>query len=295
MRSQDEYELVDRLVRLGMSTTEIAKLTGIPRNTIKAWRKFGRTRLRGPNRSQAEYDEAMRLIAWGMNNCEISRLTGIPHGTIRYWRTEGRKGYKGGPGAPTPCPICDGRELDHRSYAYLLGLYLGDGCLVHTHRGVYRMSVACDPKYPNIIKGCAAAMQSVKGLGSRIALVSSHGCISVESHWKHWVCLFPQHGAGPKHARTIELVGWQQEIVNVHPRPFLRGLIYSDGSRDLNVVNGKSYPRHQFSNFSPDIQQIFCATCEQLGVHWTQPYWNKISISRRADVAKLDEFIGPKC
>ena len=82
--------------------------------------------------------------------------------------------------------------------------------------------------------------------------------------------------------------------MDAHPGLLLRGLIHSDGSRDLNIVKGKSYPRYQFSNNSPDIQDIFCRAAESFGVHWTRPYWKTIAISRRADVEKLDKIIGPK-
>jgi hypothetical protein len=62
----------------------------------------------------------------------------------------------------------------------------------------------------------------------------------------------------------------------------------------LNYVNGKSYPRYQFSNNSDDIRAIFCSACDDFGVHWTHPSWKVISISRRPYVAKLDAIIGPK-
>jgi hypothetical protein len=100
--------------------------------------------------------------------------------------------------------------------------------------------------------------------------------------------------SGRKHLRKILLTQWQEQIVDEYPDRLLRGLIHSDGSRDLNWVNGKSYPRYSFSNASRDIQSIFCATCDKLGVHWTQPFWKTISIARRPDVAKLDSIIGPK-
>ncbi|HEY7874990.1 MAG TPA: hypothetical protein VIG64_07690, partial [Actinomycetota bacterium] len=105
---------------------------------------------------------------------------------------------------------------------------------------------------------------------------------------------FPQHGAGRKHDRPIVLRWWQREIVAEHPERLLRGLIHSDGSRDSNFVNGKSYPRYQFSNESFDIKAIFIDACESLGVHWTTPYYKHVSISRRSDVARLDRFIGSK-
>jgi hypothetical protein len=72
----------------------------------------------------------------------------------------------------------------------------------------------------------------------------------------------------------------------------------SDGSRHLNRVCTRGrwyeYPRYEFCNVSDDIRRIFTDTCDQLGVHWTQMTAKKISVARRADVAFLDTFIGPK-
>jgi hypothetical protein len=44
----------------------------------------------------------------------------------------------------------------------------------------------------------------------------------------------PQHGAGPKHRRTIALLDWQREIVAEYPELFLPGLFNSDGCRVAN-------------------------------------------------------------
>jgi hypothetical protein len=42
--------------------------------------------------------------------------------------------------------------VDH-AYAYLLGLYLGDGCLLKTHReGVMRLNITLDSRYTEIIE-----------------------------------------------------------------------------------------------------------------------------------------------
>jgi hypothetical protein len=84
-------------------------------------------------RPQAEVDLALRLVRWGMNDCEIGRLTGIPRGTIRDWRHHGGRPSTTRGGKPTDCPVCDDNALlDRRRYAYLLGLYLGDGCCPST-------------------------------------------------------------------------------------------------------------------------------------------------------------------
>jgi len=114
---------------------------------------------------------------------------------------------------------------------------------------------------------------------------------------------FPQHGAGRKHERKIELLDWQTELTASNPQQILRGLIHSDGCRTVNrfsvpLPSGRvaeyAYPRYFFSNLSPDIRRLFCEHCEMLGVRWTQSNPRNISVSHRRSVAILDEFIGPK-
>lgn len=241
-------------------------------------------------RPTAEYEEVLRLIAWGVNDCQISRLTGIPRGTIRDWRHGKRKSLETETRAAN-CPFHAGHLRDRRAYSYLLGLYLGDGYIVRMPR-TYRLRVFLDLKYPLIIQQCAAAIATVRGRmpGSLDRL----GCIEVSSYWNHWPCLFPQHGPGMKHERDVSLKPWQQEIADAYPIELLRGLIHSDGSRDFNHVKGKDYPRYQFANNSNDIHEVFRRTCEVVGVHWTQPWWKTVAVSRRPDVEKLDRFIGPK-
>ena len=111
-------------------------------------------------------------------------------------------------------------------------------------------------------------------------------------------------GPGPKHERPIVLAPWQREIVEAHPWPFVRGLIHSDGCRTVNrfktrLPSGRvaeyAYPRYFFSNLSADIRRLFCESCEQLGLRWTQSNHRNISISHRTSVALLDENVGPKC
>ena len=47
------------------------------------------------------------------------------------------------------------------AYSYLLGLYLGDGCLASHRRGVFRLEIALDGVYPRVIAECEAAMSLV--------------------------------------------------------------------------------------------------------------------------------------
>jgi hypothetical protein len=178
------------------------------------------------------------------------------------------------------------------AYAYLLGLYLGDGCLSWHRRDVYCLRITLDVKYPNIIADCARAMATVSA--RRVAQTPAKGCVVVNASWKHWPCLFPQHGPGKKHLRTIELVPWQREIARKEPGRLLRGLIHSDGCRILNRVNGTAYPRYHFTNKSKGILEIFCTACDDYRVHWTAPRPTMLSVARRTDIARLDLVIGPK-
>lgn len=124
------------------------------------------------------------------------------------------------------------------------------------------------------------------------------GCIEVSCYRKHWICVFPQHGKGVKHSRSICLHEWQRGVVEHHPDLFLRGLIHSDGWRGTNsvTVRGKpyAYPRYQFTNYSQDIRELFCWACDLYGVAWKQMTWNTISVARAEEVEKLDRVIGLK-
>ena len=62
------------------------------------------------------------------------------------------------------------------------------------------------------------------------------GCTGTNLGWKHWPCLFPQHGPGRKHTRPIVLEDWQRDIVELHPHLFIRGLLHSDGCGVTNRV-----------------------------------------------------------
>ncbi len=185
-------------------------------------------------------------------------------------------------------------------YAYLLGLYLGDGCISSMHRGVYSLRIACCDAYPSLTNECEEAMHVVRP--GAVFRVRSQGCTYVTALWKHWPCLFPQHGPGRKHQRPIILQPWQREIVERHPGQFLRGLFHSDGCRVENwtqkVVGGElkryTYPRYFFTNHSHDVMGLCEWALKLLGVGWSRPSWKQLSVARKRDVAALDRHVGPK-
>ena len=195
------------------------------------------------------------------------------------------------------------RPSDPVSYSYLLGLYLGDGC-VSPHLRTARLVITLDQRYPGVVEQARAAAETcLDGRRASVLPVAGSGAIVVQSYWRGWLDVFPQWGSGPKHERPIVLADWQQAIVDAHPRPFLRGLIHSDGCRTVNrfttrLPSGRvaeyAYARYFFSNLSADIRALFCASCERIGVRWTQSNPRNISVAHRRSVVTLDAFIGPK-
>lgn len=245
-----------------------------------------------------------RLPAKARNNCQIARQTGIPRSTISGWRHGHAPRFGSNRTRGGACPRCgDVRDptpwtIPH-SYSYLLGLYLGDGCLLRHRRGVYRLHIYLDSRHPLIVAECATAMQLV--MPSSKAAAHMHPrwrMFNVVSYSTHWPHLFPQHGPGRKHERWILLERWQQLVVDRYPGRLLRGLIHSDGCRVSNRVRHPkktySYPRYFFTNRSLDIQRIFTDACDQLDIAWRQDGpWN-ISVARREAVAIMDRHVGPK-
>ncbi len=238
---------------------------------------------------------ALRLLGDGRSMNSVSKETGISRAAIRAWtvRIEPLPRMN----QATPCTT----PADQAAYAYLLGLYLGDGCISPHPRGGQYLRIACADAWPGLIELCRAAILAVRPY-DKVYVLQRQGCVNVTSYGRHWTCLFPQHGPGKKHARRIVLEGWQQEIVDAHPWEFLRGLIHSDGCRVTNwtVRSGKryEYPRYFFTNKSDDIRKLCTDTLTAVGVRWTvlargsDPF--NVSIARKDSVALMDAHIGPK-
>ena len=240
--------------------------------------------------------EVRRLGRAGLTAFKISQRTGVPRATVRTWLA-GRLPRAARSGEPPWCRACAGFHVPPAEleppYVYLLGLYLGDGCIATHPRGVYRLRISCDAKYPHIMNAAVAAIHAVM---PRVAInrFRTGNCVEIYSYSKSWVCLFPQHGPGKKHARSIELSPWQRRVVAASPQLLLRGLIHSDGCRFVNTGRGNwRHPRYAFYNLSGDIRAIFSDACDLLDIHWTKSR-NVIYVSRKADVARMDAFIGPK-
>ena len=149
-------------------------------------------------RSRAEVGFVLELVRAGWNDCQIARETGIPRRTILDWRSGripdfDRVRTRPSRGAGS-CLVCHGDPLHfpQAAFTYLLGLYLGDGCISSHHRGVFRLRIVCADAYPELIRLCHAAMAEV--LPNKVSQTPKVGCTEVASYSKHWPCLFPQHG-----------------------------------------------------------------------------------------------------
>jgi hypothetical protein len=243
----------------------------------------------------------MHLIAQGLNNSEIARAVGVSRTTVRDWRRGNVAKHR--VHQRDLCPRCgqhghNPADLPHPSYAYLLGMYLGDGHISSSR--IWRLRISLAMVWPGIVLECWKAMEAVFP-SNRVSFCQpdpNSDCVVASVYSNQLPCLFPQHGPGPKHLRPIELADWQQEIVTEQPGRFLRGLIHSDGSRFTNRVRVKGktyeYPRYNFTNASDDIRGLFSAACDQLGIAWRRMNERNISVARRDAVARLDEFVGPK-
>lgn len=249
--------------------------------------------------SASERERAVALVREGLVPVEAAHLTGVGVSTLYGWL------HRLAPdlvGAPAVCARCTDppTALAAEPYAYLLGMYLGDGCVSRTPRGSSVLRVTCADAWPGVSSECRQAMAALSG--GVVASVAKQGCHDLQTGWMHWPCLFPQHGPGRKHERPIVLEPWQQSVVDEHPGRLLRGLFHSDGWRGENVsvhrkdgvVTRYRYPRYEFTNRSDDIRALCSYALDRLGIAWRRNGAWRISVNRRAAVAALDEHVGPK-
>src|SRR5213592_3083494 len=92
--------------------------------------------------------EVLRLAGEGLTDAAVSDLTGVPPTTVGRWRRMSnlpprRRGPRPQPRRPL--------ELDSPAYSYLLGLYLGDGCVSCETRMSF-LRVSLDAVSPAIIE-----------------------------------------------------------------------------------------------------------------------------------------------
>jgi hypothetical protein len=255
-------------------------------------------------RSYEDYHKILSLWEDGYNKLQIETMIGIPRATVRdcikkFGTVAALENYRddrmeieGESVLVRALKLMDVSEDELKAYAYLFGLYLGDGTISKMGR-VYRLRIFLDMKYPLIIQACQNAIQTLLA-NNEVGITDMKSMAVVGCYYNFWPQIFPQAGAGKKHERPILIEAWQQRIIDLYPLELFRGLYHSDGARSRNVVKGKDYPRYFFSNYSIDIQALYVATVDKLGLQITQTNANNFAISRREDVAWLDKHVGAK-
>lgn len=249
-------------------------------------------------RSTEDMRKARRLLSDGFSSGEVGRELGVPANTVGRWG----RGETAAFGERVQ--IRPWRPPHPLTYAYLLGVYLGDGHITVRPSGKCWLRIFLDGMYPDLVEEVVDAV-ALASLGKSVNLYGVEGSrvVIVQCAWKRWPEAFPQHGAGRKHERPIVLESWQREIIEAHPGAFVRGLIHSDGCRTVNrftttLPSGRvaeyAYPRYFFSNLSADIRELFREACGLLGVKTTMSNPRNISVAHRKSVAILENIVGPK-
>lgn len=155
-------------------------------------------------RPDAERRIVDHLAAGGLNACQIADIAALPRTTVRDWlRSPARRAR------PREQTSLELESLPNAAYSYLLGFYLGDGCLSRGRREVYRLRIKTDARYPGIIAECAAAMQAVMPENRVSIQKMPYRAVEIGCSSKRWPLLFPQHGPGRKHERRIVLEDWR--------------------------------------------------------------------------------------
>ena len=265
--------------------------------------------------STEQKQQIVELLATGLSKYQVATQMGIEWKQVDYWdknkarvaelvyardlksRVERHTGS-----SPVSC-------TSEQSYAYVLGLYLGDGCIVNTHRdGVQDLRIFQDVKYPDLAAEHIAALSLLYPTNKATILPTSRNISVVHVYSSLHSLYFPQQGAGLKHNRNVALLPWQQDIVTRYPAALLRGLIQPDGCRYNHRVGKQTYVKYNFTNCSADIINIAQNVSLLLGlaptIHSRPSVSSKgeltgatkhtITYNKREDVKILETIIGPK-
>lgn len=198
-------------------------------------------------------------------------------------------------------------EDQKRAYSYILGFYLGDGCLGHTKKNSRSKTfmITNQASFLNMNKLITDSLQLIfPNKKIKHYYRKNSDCVNIMVSAISLEELFP-HGKGTKHTRKIELKEWQESICDEYPEQLIKGLIESDGCR-FKPVRKYDYTVYQFTNASKDIHHILQKFCDKLKLDYTFRT-NKSTernekratvyltcFSKKEIVEKLDSFIGIK-
>jgi hypothetical protein len=107
---------------------------------------------------------AIALMECGTSLRSISISTGISRATLAYWREYPEVGARTRAACPR-CAVNPTLPEPQADYAYLLGLYLGDGCISLAgakNKQVWKLRIACADAWPGLIHECERAVRAIR-------------------------------------------------------------------------------------------------------------------------------------
>lgn len=212
-------------------------------------------------------NNVLKLFNNGSNKFKISKETGIPYSTLKKW-------INGKSIRDTYFPITDfkkylNNKVKQKAYSFILAVYLSDG-YISTYK-TFRAPKLCfsnDKKYIKNTQEWAEKLQILFPDNKVNTYLKNNGnCYLIYVYSKKILDLFPQHGVGKKHTRTIRLKDWQNDIVKKYPEEFIRGCIQSDGSIYEQNVKKYKYKNYCFVNKSEDIAKLFILALSLKGIN----------------------------
>lgn len=249
-------------------------------------------------KSVEEYNLVMKMYSEGIKICDIVKKLNINRSTVSNWvRNKNGKSFVHKTNSKLPIiydplkylyELSPGIDNKYRNsvYSYVLGLYLGDGCLTILPRTV-KLAISVDLKYPKLNNDICNSINTIFSKKPSILPKRSKGKltkgIDIAIYHNNLQILFPQHGLGKKHLRSIILTDWQKSIIDY--RWLLKGLIMSDGS--FYITKKDNHQRYNFSNCSLDIMLII----EKCLNYFSIKYCRRISVSKNpkhADIYRLE-------
>lgn len=249
--------------------------------------------------SSEKYDNVMKLLSYGHSIAEVSRMTGVNRSSISNWKIRGER--VSSPldlSDPTKCITSMHSELTEeikKAYSYILGLYLGDGCIYELDR-TEKMTITLDKQYEVLNNYTVETLGKFFKKSPYIFDRSLHGrgnAIDVNICTSTLSLLFPQHGKGKKHNRDIILTDWQLDVID--PISIVKGLIMSDGSYYIDRQSG--IMKYSFSNKSVQLIGILAKYLSELGISfaiYTKLKKTELVVHKKLEVEKLHEMIGDK-